>query len=329
MVNIVKDFRGRKIYVYDDKEQLVKSYDIKKKLGEGSFGKVYEAVTSDGQRIALKTTKPIDPNNTRLIQQTIHELDFLKRLATPNCNPNVICYYDSYYDERKGEFLIEMELVEGPNLHEFVKTLQRTQPKEVGYYYLLLIAKGIAKGLQYSHRKGIIHNDIKADNIVIDQNNVPRIIDYGLSCNMNRSGMCVSASGTPHFVPPEYTNRYPASDMWALGVTLFVLIAGKYPFNFKAAKTYDDIINIIKTTQSTKLNSSNTQLNKIVNRMLVRDPRFRMTSMEVANMPVSEPTIFHQENIETYDDDEYLGVQAMDISKVSNEEKQLILGLLM
>jgi predicted Ser/Thr protein kinase len=271
------------------RSRTLNDYRIIKQLGQGAFGKVYLAINPAGKRIALKVID-IPEDKPYLFEQTRNELSYLQRLAQPQCSPHVICYYGGYENREENQFLVEMEYIDGLELDKYIERLRQTQPPEVIYYYLLLIAKAVTDGLNYSHRKGIVHNDIKPANIMIDSNNVPRVVDFGLACSsaVNSGRYCVSTGGTPKFISPEYiiqnNTRYPASDMWALGVTLYYLATGQDPFDFSNAKTFGNIFDIIRDKKPRKLNTTNQQLNNLVNGLLVKDPNRRLSGDQVINM---------------------------------------------
>ncbi len=268
----------------------IQDYEIIKKLGSGAFGKVYKVKKkSNGEIIALKVIE-IPETKPNLAEQTDKELEFLKTLSEDGCNPYVICYKGGFYDKQNNKYFVEMELINGSEMGKFAEELRKNQDNEVLYYYLLLIADKIAEGLQYSHEKGIIHNDIKLSNIMVDDTNIPRIIDYGLACTTGRGmeGYCVSNSGSPSYIPPEFFNkgskRYPASDLWALGISLYEAATGKYPYNIRPNIPVKELFSIIKNQKPAKLNTSNQQLNNLVNGLLVIEINKRLTSQQVMNM---------------------------------------------
>ena len=266
----------------------INDYVLEKELGSGQFGTVYKAIRkSDNKTIALKVID-IPPNQSHLIEKTQEEIETLKTLATPECNPFVICYYRSSYDKINKRFLVEMELVNGETMNNYVKRLWRDNVSKKVYYYLLLIAKDLLKGLEYTHNKGIIHNDIKPENIMIDTTNTPRIVDYGLSCTVvgtNQWGKyCQSNGGTPDYVAPEYLEhdiRLSASDLWALGVTLYQAATdGDFPLNVKPHHSVTTVFNRILSTEPSKLSTKNNQLNELVNGLLIKDPTKRLTAKQ-------------------------------------------------
>ena len=256
-------------------------------LGSGGFGSVYKAKRdSDGKIIALKIID-IPKNKPNLVRLVKNEIQHLKLLSVPECNPFVICYYDSHFNEDKSKVYIEMELVEGKDMSKFIVELRSKNTLGTVYYYLLLIAKDIAEGLKYIHSKGIVHNDIKPQNIVIDNNFIPRIVDVGVSCFMLIPGYCKGKSGTARYFAPEYfleNKRFPASDMWALGVTLYLEVTKSYPYNFPSGSTVKDVFKIIKTEDPKKINTSNQQLNNVVNGLLTKDRTKRLTAQGVIDM---------------------------------------------
>jgi len=266
----------------------LKDYEIITQLGKGSFGEVFKAIRkSDGKVIALKTIDTDRYENDLLTIMT--EVNTLKKLSDPDCNPFVVCYYGSYHDELNEKYLIEMEYIDGVEMVDFVS--DRSFTDEEYYYYLLLIARDIAKGLEYVHQKGIIHNDIKLPNIIIQKDTyIPKIIDFGLSCSSHggpkytKSNYCIKKGGTPLYFSPEYANRIglklPASDMWALGAMIYKAATGKFVFD---VKTIDQLYYKLKGADVPRLETTNVLLNNIVNNLLVRDPVLRLKPSEVVN----------------------------------------------
>ena len=262
--------------------KTVKDYQLLQKLGQGTFGTVYKAKTSDNKIIALKIIY-IDRNKKQLIELTKAEIEILKQLSTPTClNPFIVCYYGSYYDETNEQFLIEMEYIEGTDMFDFVIKQPRS-PTEL-YKYLLLITSDLMEGLSYIHTRGIIHNDIKLENIMIDKNFVPKIVDFGLACTTKDLDSCDAGGGTLYYYPPEYfqeKKRYYASDLWAVGIALYIAVTKQYPYE---SKSKEGIIYEIKHKEFLPINTSNKLLDDIINGLLIRDPKKRLTPVQVLLM---------------------------------------------
>ncbi len=280
-------------------EKTINDYEIIEEVGRGESGTVYKAKrSSDGKLIALKVID-IPPEQEKSIERSKEEIEYLKILSTPQCNPFVICYYDSSYDSSKRQFLIEMEYIEGKDMKTFIDELKQNNSDEVVYYYLLLIAKDLAKGLEYIHSKGIVHNDIKLENVIIDETFTPRIIDFGLSCmpKLLLQKYCLSHGGTPNYIPPEYfseNKKFPASDMWALGVLLYKAATGQFPYGHGTVpKIFKRIIN----REPPKLTTGNHQLNAVVNGLLVKDRTKRLkgsqvlSELQTIDRPLSVPVV--------------------------------------
>lgn len=266
--------------------KISNNYEIGELLGEGTYGKVYKALRqSDGKTIALKITD-VSGVEQWLIDGTMNEIRALEMLSGPNCHPNVVCYYNSFHDEADKKIYIEMEYIKGKTMYDFVidnweKGLQRTPDY---YNKLIKITRDVSKGLKYTHSKGIFHNDIKLGNIMIinpdDPENIAAIIiDYGLICNIERDHVmwdeyCESNSGTYDYIPPEhviYGVRLPGSDLWALGVSVYVAIMGRKIFKEKSGEGWDEIAKKIRYGKIPKADTSNKVLNTLVNGILTKD----------------------------------------------------------
>ncbi len=255
------------------------TYELIKEIGSGAFGKVWIAVRHrDGKKIALKVVS-VPWHDTKIRTLIDNEIQTLIDLTKPECiNPFVVCYYNSFYDEITEEYKIEMEYIDGKDMFDFV--LDESVPATQMYRYLVLIAKDIAEGLRYVHSKGIVHNDIKLENVMIQKDtNIPKIIDFGLSC----MSPCNMDSGTKEYIAPESTSGYKttASDMWALGISLYAGATKKFPF---AGKDTNMVFKQIINKPVPQLITSNTLLNDIVNSLLVKDPNKRLSSDQIIEM---------------------------------------------
>lgn len=263
---------------------MLSNYETISLLGKGAFGEVYKARRPDGKLIALKVI-----DTSKLTGQQFNdinnEVSTLTKLSTPECNPFVVCYYDSHYDSKNKQYLIEMEYIEGQEMLDFIKN--RAMTDEEYYYYLLLIARDLSLGLSHAHKTGILHNDIKPENIMIQKNTyLPKLIDFGIACNVNKEDYCIKNGGTPYYFAPEFFYmkggfKKPASDMWSLGATLYRAATKEFLWKVKSfAQLKYELIN----KQPPKLTTNNYLLNSVVNGLLKRDPNERLTPSQVAEM---------------------------------------------
>ena len=266
--------------IIDDYE----GYELIREIGSGNFGRVYRAKRlSDGNIIALKV---INVRTDTMLKDIYREVSILKKISDPVCQPFLVCFNRYKYLEDTGEFLIEMDMVEGKIMSDFIKDV----PEDKKYKYILLILKDIITAIIYLHRNNIIHNDIKPDNIIIDENLTPVLVDFGVACedvsicslDDENKKCCKNIFGPKQYISPETLDTkayYKESDIWSLGVTLYVSATNDLPFDHDGrAKT---LFNNIRNDYPKKLITSNNLLNYIVNSSLNKDPNTRITPEEI------------------------------------------------
>ena len=266
-------------------------YKLYNKLGQGHFGSVWKASRlSDGKIIALKIIN-IDQRNPQALKDVENEVRILKKISDPKCNPYMACLYDYKYLPQTNEFLIEMELVKGDTLDYYINRLEDSKK----YKHLLAITKDVAKTLSILHNNGIIHNDVKPDNIIIDNDMAPILVDFGVACdNLSVCSMdkkvqglcCKNVKGPNMYVSPETIKTggyFPESDIWSLGVTLYLMATGSYPFRSDGSSVKEITQSILKQDIIT-LNTPNEKLNSIVNGALIKDPSKRITLGEIGRI---------------------------------------------
>ncbi len=198
-------------------------YTIIRKIGEGGSGTVYIArdTVKHNRRIALKKLNPGIVNDKKY-DSIKNEFKSLTRLH----HPNLIKIFDLGIIKESGELFLSMEFLEGKNLLEISQSITATE--------LMDILIQICRALDYIHSKGVIHNDIKPENIfILSQNNrlVVKIMDFGLaSSTINlRRGI----GGTLFYTAPEILQGHTPdakADLYALGILLYRISYGKFPF---------------------------------------------------------------------------------------------------
>lgn len=213
-----------------DKYLISKTY-----LGGGTFGAVYKGKrVRDDKEMAIKiiTGSEKVPLNVRNVQ---NEVAILKELAI-NCHPFIVCFYDFIEDPADKIYYIVMEYVKGVNLIQVRKEMDDDTIEEL----LPRIILETALGLQQIHDAGILHRDIKPDNIILTTSNHIKIVDLGLGCTFFPSTTikpCAKYAGSARYLDPlasidENKNTYELttkSDIFSLGQTLFWLITGEAP----------------------------------------------------------------------------------------------------
>ena len=217
-------------------------YRIVRKLGEGAFGAVYEALFPGPmgfeKRVAIKRLRPqLTRDDPRFIQSMSNEARIGGRLH----HANIVDVYE--FDEVEGQHYLAMEFIDGATLEEIL-TLCRKRgvplPRWAGVDVLLQVCKGLASAHDACEREtgrplNVIHRDLKPSNIILDRSGTAKILDFGIArseSNLHRTTMGVT-KGTPPYMSPEQVlgkPLTPASDIFSLGAIFFELVTGRALF---------------------------------------------------------------------------------------------------
>jgi len=203
-------------------------YEIIEELGKGGMGRVYKAYDKKIKDVvALKLIRPEISTDENTIARFNNEL----RLARKISHRHVCRMYD-LGEEGLSRF-ITMEYVPGEDLKRFIKRSgQLTVGKAVS------IARQVCEGLAEAHHLGVIHRDLKPQNIMIDSEGNTRIMDFGIARFLEGEGMTTQGVmiGTPDYMAPEQAELEGVdqrSDIYALGIILFEMVTGRVPFEGK------------------------------------------------------------------------------------------------
>ncbi|NIM91454.1 MAG: protein kinase [Candidatus Aminicenantes bacterium] len=200
-------------------------YEIIEKLGKGGMGKVYRVFDKKiDEEVALKLLKPEIAADKKIIERFKNELKFARKIS----HRNVCRMYD--LSDEEGIFYITMEYVSGEDLKGMVKMMGQLSPGKS-----ISIAKQVCEGLAEAHRLGVVHRDLKPQNIMIDKQGNARIMDFGIARSLEEKGITGAGvmMGTPEYMSPEQVEGEEAdqrSDIYALGVILYEMLTGKVPF---------------------------------------------------------------------------------------------------
>jgi len=204
--------------------KTISHYRILEELGRGGMGVVYKAEDTKLKRIvALKFLPPYFSADDEVKQRFIHEAQAASALNHTN-----ICSIHTIEEFEKQQF-IDMEFVEGKTLGVLLKE------KELSLKEVVDITLQIAEGLNAAHKKGIVHRDIKPDNIMVTDESLVKIMDFGLAKLKGSSKLTKTHStlGTLSYMSPEQARGEEVdqrSDIFSLGVVLFEMITGRRPF---------------------------------------------------------------------------------------------------
>ncbi|MBI1852606.1 MAG: protein kinase [Planctomycetes bacterium] len=214
-------------------EKVIAGYRITGKLGRGGMGVVYRATQlSLNREVALKILSKKLTQNPTFIEKFIREA----RAAAQLNHPNVVQVFD--VGNENDVYFISMEMVSGGTLQALINTNGKIPASQALPY-----AIDAARALVFAQKKGLVHRDIKPDNLMISEAGVVKIADLGLARNLQESLESAKAEaggvfGTPHFVSPEQAQGQKVdgrSDIYSLGATLYTLLAGSTPFHGKTA----------------------------------------------------------------------------------------------
>ena len=223
---------SREICTYRKKnnEELIQGklecYTIMKSIGQGAYAVVKEGIgKSSRKKCAIKIYEKYKLNDAQKKKGVCNETKVLSELS----HPNIASLYE-VIDTMK-QLLLVMEYFHGVSLQVYVQSLRFRRVKEAD---CRKIFKQIVSSLSYCHQKNICHRDLKLDNILIDKAGVVKLIDFGFSCVCHEDKPLNVYCGTPSYMSPEIVGKVPyngkMADMWALGVVLYVLLSGYYPF---------------------------------------------------------------------------------------------------
>ena len=206
-------------------------YSIVEVLGKGAMGVVYKAFDPHIRRtVALKVIRKelIDDDQTQgLVARFKNEAQAAGRLS----HPGIVSVYE--YGEDEEVAYIAMEYVQGKGLREYFHRGTR-----FGLGDVVSIMNQLLEALAYAHEEGVIHRDIKPQNIVVEANGFLKVMDFGIARLANpprgkgltEAGMAV---GTPDYMSPEQLagkELDPRSDLYSTGVVLFECLTGQLPF---------------------------------------------------------------------------------------------------
>ncbi len=202
----------------------VSHYKIVGKLGEGGMGVVYKAEDTQLRRtVALKFLPRETLDEGEVKARLIREAQAAASLDHPN-----ICHVYGIHEEA-GQTFIAMAYIEGPSLAD--KIAERPLPLEEA----LEIAAQIAEGLNDAHEHGVVHRDVKPQNILLTAKGQVKILDFGLAALSGRSKLTKTGTtlGTPAYMSPEQLEGKEVdrrTDLWALGCVLYEMLTQKTPF---------------------------------------------------------------------------------------------------
>ncbi len=204
-------------------------YQVIEELGKGGMGSIYKVLDKKvNEKIALKLINMETASDPSTIDRFSNELKLARKVS----HRNICRMYD--LSEEQGTHYITMEFVPGEDLKN---SIIRMGPLNSGK--AISIAKQLCKGLAEAHKSGVIHRDLKPQNIMIDSNGNARIMDFGIARTVKGEGITADGMviGTPEYMSPEQVEGKEVdqrTDVYALGTILFEMLTGRVPFKGKS-----------------------------------------------------------------------------------------------
>ncbi|MCK4431993.1 MAG: protein kinase [Candidatus Aminicenantes bacterium] len=205
-------------------------YQIIEEIGRGGMGRVYKVLDKDvEEKVALKLLNPEIAADEKIIKRFRNELKFARKIT----HKNVCRMFD--LNEEEGMPYITMEYVPGEDLKSSVRRMgQLTIGKAIS------VAKQICEGLDEAHRLGVVHRDMKPQNIMIDSEGNAHIMDFGIARSLSAEGITDVGViiGTPEYMSPEQVGGEDVdqrSDLYSLGIILYEIVSGRVPFQADSA----------------------------------------------------------------------------------------------
>ena len=270
----------RKVSIYSGAD-VKKNYELIYVLGTGAFGKVrlYRDRTNNELLYAIKTLKKegISKTQYELIQS---EINILSKLD----HPNVVKYFGTFEDD--FYLHIMMEYLQGHDLFKIITLKDYTKIEEKDMSQIIY---KLFKTLIFLHTKNIVHRDIKPENILFSNKkdySTLRIIDFGLATQTVKDTKSV---GTPYYMSPELIDgiSVPKSDVWSVGVIMYQMLTGKFPFNSSGDKN-----NLLDNIKKNPYNTKNLEeveysdeVKDLIAKILVKDYNKRLSSEECIKHP--------------------------------------------
>ncbi|KPI83663.1 putative protein kinase [Leptomonas seymouri] len=257
-----------------------------KTIGKGSFGAVYTALLRNGRTVCCKVIELGNVENEDEMEKLRNEIALMKRLHHPNC----VQYYGSLEDKVHNTLNIFMEYVSGGTLTSFVNKF-----KSIPLETLRQWAYQMATGVKYLHDCGIVHRDIKGDNVLVSVDGIVKLADFGCSKSIDNvcsaTHGCSTMVGTPYWMAPEVIKCEAGgygikSDIWSLGCTMVEMLTGKPPWpecNSMWAAVY-------KIANSTGLPTEipedvDPELMDLLEKCFERNPKLRPTAAALLKHP--------------------------------------------
>ncbi|XP_054720184.1 probable serine/threonine-protein kinase nek3 [Uloborus diversus] len=255
----------------DKKHRLKQRFDVMRKLGQGTYGKVQLAINREtGQEVAVKTIKKAKVETEKDLVRIRREIQIMSSIQ----HPHIIHIYEVF--ENKDKIVLVMQYARGGELFNYLM-----EKKVLSDLEARRIFRQIAAAIYYCHKNKICHRDLKLENVLLDEKGNAKIVDFGLSNVFDEKHLLDTYCGSPLYASPEIVKGVPyygpEVDCWSMGVVLYTLVYGAMPFD---GSDFGKLVSQIHEANyfEPKKKSSASEL---IRRLLTVNPAKRATIVDV------------------------------------------------
>lgn len=269
------------------KHNLKHRYEFLENLGKGTYGTVKRARDKQGKEVAIKSIRKDRIKDEQDMLHIRRETEIMSSL----CHPHIISISEVF--ENSSKIVIVMEYASQGDLYDYISERQRLSEQEARRFF-----RQIVSAVQYCHANGIVHRDLKLENILLDESKNVKIADFGLSNIFHSDSYLQTYCGSPLYASPEIVNGRPYNgpevDSWSLGVLLYILVHGCMPFD---GQDYKKLVTQISCGAYKEPNHPSDACG-LIRWLLMVNPERRATLADVAShwwvnwgyqQPLSEP----------------------------------------
>ena len=257
----------------DPQQREFGDYELIEQIGRGGMGSIYRARQRNlGREVAIKLLSAGQRASEELVDSLRREARHTAQLQ----HPNIVVVHEM--GEHVGLIYYAMQLVPGRSLSEQLQSEGAMPPAEAAR-----LLRTAAEAVDYAHRLGVLHLDIKPGNILINELGEPLIADFGLARRLEQALDNERVSGTPSYMAPEQAQVQghplsPATDVWALGAVLYETLTGEPPFDFRDSAQTLRLLLQGHVRRPSRLRPVPPDLEAICLRCLAKDPAQRYAS---------------------------------------------------